>query len=381
MTSDRKWFSLLQQSDGKATDIYVYDEIGAYGQTAKDFVMAVSCVPNGEEIRLHVNSPGGSVFDALAIYNFLNRRPEKITCTIDGLAASAATIVPLCADKVIMPRNAMMFLHNPWTVCAGNASDLMSEAAALQKMEQSIVSIYAAESGQSPEKVAEMLDDETWLSADEALALGLCDEVVEPAAMTMKYDPSAYAHVRDRFAKKELPAMTIETAQASAETTVVEQHATSTTTTTTDSVVTVTETAEPAGEATCKCCAKCPDCECENCTATEPEAEPQPEPAAATSTDARAEFKAFVTEFGDERAAKYFAAGHDMAAASKAYAAELRAEVADLRGRLAASPTVAAAAFAPAGDGTPDLWAQYKAITDPYARRAFWVRNQAALSR
>lgn len=133
-------------------------------------------------INLHINSPGGEVFEGIAIYNMLKQHKAYINVYVDGLAASIASVIAMAGDTVYMPENSMLMLHNPSTIVFGNADDLRKEADDLDKITQSVLTSYLDKAGDKleEEQLSEILDNETWLSASEALDFGLADEVLQP---------------------------------------------------------------------------------------------------------------------------------------------------------------------------------------------------------
>ena len=132
------------------------------------------------ELNVHINSPGGDVFEAAAIYNMLKRHKATVTAHIDGLAASAASIIAMAADHVVMPSNSMLMIHNAWTIGMGNHNDFRKQADDLEKINNSVAKqAYLSKSSKLDEaELTRLMDDETWLSANEALEMGLADEVI-----------------------------------------------------------------------------------------------------------------------------------------------------------------------------------------------------------
>lgn len=132
-------------------------------------------------INLHINSPGGEVFEGISIYNMLKQHKAYINVYVDGLAASIASVIAMAGDTVYMPGNSMLMLHNPSTIVFGNADDLRKEADDLDKMTRSVLTSYLDKAGDklNKEQLSEILDNETWLSASEALDLGLADEILQ----------------------------------------------------------------------------------------------------------------------------------------------------------------------------------------------------------
>src|ERR1700704_5920010 len=130
-----------------AGEIALYNEIGPHGTTATMFRDALQKLAGARQIALRINSPGGDVFEGVAIYNMLKRHPATVTVTVDGLAASIASLVAIGGDVVKMPANAMMFVHSPFAAARGTAADMRDLAGALDKIRDSMISIYAAKTG------------------------------------------------------------------------------------------------------------------------------------------------------------------------------------------------------------------------------------------
>ena len=182
----------LQSNASTATDIYLYDVIGDwYGITASDFVDAVKSADNGA-FTLHINSPGGDVFDARTIATVIKSHPAKVTAVIEGVCASAATYVALAADEVKMADGALFMIHNAWTLALGNADDMDHTAALLRKVDSSILDDYVAKTGKDREEIAAAMAAETWYDANEAKEFGFVDEVLHAKAAKNMWDLSAY---------------------------------------------------------------------------------------------------------------------------------------------------------------------------------------------
>ena len=171
----KRWFE-MRASAQQAAEIAIYDDIGAYGVSARDFIAELRTL-SAPVIHLSINSPGGSVFDALAMYNALRQHSADILVDVLGVAASAASLVAMAGDKIIMPENSFMMIHNPWSATAGNAEELRGMADTLDKITASLVAIYAGRTGKPEDEIKALLDAETWLSADEAVAKGFADEL------------------------------------------------------------------------------------------------------------------------------------------------------------------------------------------------------------
>jgi ATP-dependent Clp endopeptidase proteolytic subunit ClpP len=178
----KSWYTIRARSSG--TEVLIYDEIGAYGVTAKGFLAELGALPDDAAIDLRLNSPGGSVFDAVAIYNALKRHTGDITVWIDGIAASAASYIAMAGDMIVMPENAFLMIHDPSGLVMGSAEDMRSTAEALDKVKVSLIQGYTAKSGKPDEEIAALMAAETWLDATEALDLGLIDRIAEPVKLS-----------------------------------------------------------------------------------------------------------------------------------------------------------------------------------------------------
>ena len=174
-----KWYEIKNKAE--KAEIWIYDQIGedfwtGGGTTAKAFQKELSAV-TASQIDLHINSPGGEVFDGITIYNLLKQHPATITTYIDGIAASIASVIALVGDKVVMAENALYMMHNPSGMVVGNANDMRSMADVLDKVRGSMLKVYSGKSGKEDQDIVPLLDAETWMNADEALEAGFIDEI------------------------------------------------------------------------------------------------------------------------------------------------------------------------------------------------------------
>lgn len=174
-----------------AADVYLYDIIGDSwdGTTAKQFANDLKALGVMKTLNIFINSPGGSVFDGVAIYNVLQRHEAKKNIHIDGIAASIASVVAMVGDTITIAKNGMMMIHDPWAFAMGTAEDMRKAADSLDKIKDVIIQTYVDRTKQKSEDVATMMSNETWFTADEAVAAGFADEVsdkeVEMAAMSV----------------------------------------------------------------------------------------------------------------------------------------------------------------------------------------------------
>lgn len=183
----KKFWEVKQSANKEEADIYIFGEIVSYkwddaDTTAASLQKDLKELGEVNQINLHINSPGGSVFEGIAIGNMLKQHKAHVTAHVDALAASIASVIVASCDKVVMPENSMLMIHNPWTFSMGNAKELRKQADDLDKIAESSVVTYLSKASDklSEEKIKEIMDEETWLSAAEAYEYGLCD-VVESA--------------------------------------------------------------------------------------------------------------------------------------------------------------------------------------------------------
>lgn len=130
-----------------------------------------------EPVAVYINSGGGDVFDGIAIHNALKRHNGKVTVYVDGLAASAASVIAMAGDEVVMPANTMLMVHNPWTMTYGGAEDLRKTADILDQTRDAIVTAYRDKTGMDDDELRALLDEETWMSAEQAVLLGFADRI------------------------------------------------------------------------------------------------------------------------------------------------------------------------------------------------------------
>lgn len=178
-------YEIKNSAESDALDIYIYSDISnswwddeAMG--ADKFRKELEKNKNASQINLFINSMGGSVSEGVAIYNQIKRHKAHVTAYIDGFACSIASVIPMAADEVIMGENTMFMIHNPWTIAMGNANDLRKTAEDLDKVRDGcIIPAYKAKCGDriSDEELTELLDNETYITAKEALEYGFCDKI------------------------------------------------------------------------------------------------------------------------------------------------------------------------------------------------------------
>jgi ATP-dependent Clp endopeptidase proteolytic subunit ClpP len=185
----KTWFHMKAKADApKAAEITIFDEIGFWGVTAGTFQKDLKALGDVEQIDVLVNSPGGSVVDGLAIYNMLSQHPATVNVKVMGIAASAASFIAMAGDSIEMPSNTFMMVHSPMSGVFGNADEMRDTADVLDKIEASILGIYAKRTGKSDEDLKALLKAETYMTAAEAVELGFATKVTDALEATASFD-------------------------------------------------------------------------------------------------------------------------------------------------------------------------------------------------
>jgi len=199
----RPWYRVVNLDDGDGpARIDVYDEIGGSwwsdGVTASGFVEALAAVPSSRALEVHINSPGGDVFDGISIYNAIAQRPGPVTTVVDGLAASAASFIAQAGKTRLVSPGSMMMIHDASGICIGNAAEMEEMAQLLGTVSGNLADIYAAHAGKTPDEWRDAMRAETWYKADDAVAAGLADRLLErpaPEGATASFDLRLFARV------------------------------------------------------------------------------------------------------------------------------------------------------------------------------------------
>jgi ATP-dependent Clp endopeptidase proteolytic subunit ClpP len=181
------WYTIEAKkvNDEPIVDLAIYDEIGFWGVTAKDFITELEAKKGAaKKARLMLNSPGGSVFDGFAIFNALKHSGLEIDVTVMGIAASMASVIAMVGKTISMPVNSMMMIHNASAGVFGNAAELADVIEVLKKMDASITATYMARTGKSEADVKKLMSAETYMTAAEALNLGFATKVTDEAKVT-----------------------------------------------------------------------------------------------------------------------------------------------------------------------------------------------------
>ena len=205
----KKFWSFQARSDGVG-ELYLYGEIADASWlgdeiTPAQFARELDALGELRELYVNIHSPGGDAFAGIAIYSILQRCPAKKIVRIDGLAASAASLIAMAGDVIQMPKGATMMIHNAWAHASGEAADLRKVADELDRLGGLMAEIYAWRTGVEMDAVRAMMDAETWMSGEEACAAGFADELVDgvQAAACAGWDEALarYAHAPERLHK------------------------------------------------------------------------------------------------------------------------------------------------------------------------------------
>ena len=215
----QKFYSMKQSATNKASaDINIYGPIVSYvwgdeEVSASTFKKELDDLGDVKDINLYINSPGGSVFEGITIHNMLVRHPANINVHIDGVAASIASVIAM-AGKIHMPKNSMLMIHNPWTFAMGNAKELRKQADDLDRIANSAIQTYLEKGGSklNEDKLLQMLDEETWLSAEEAFSYGLADEVGAESQIAACIDDEIFKNYKNVPKALKEPGATVQNA-------------------------------------------------------------------------------------------------------------------------------------------------------------------------
>ena len=182
MPKSRKFWEFKAAKIPGVGELSLYGDISSYSWwgdevTPKQFKDDLDELGDISTLNVYINSPGGDVFAGQAIHSMLKRHPASVTVYVDGLAASIASVVAMAGDRIIMPSNAMMMIHKPWSGMWGNSTDFRKMADDLDKIQESIEETYLSKINLNADALKEMLTAETWLTAEECLEYGFCDEI------------------------------------------------------------------------------------------------------------------------------------------------------------------------------------------------------------
>lgn len=192
----KSWYNM--KAEGDNAEVSIFDEIGLWGIDASAFKKDWDEIKNKKNITLYLNSPGGDVFDGMAIANMIASKRENVSVEIYGLAASIASVIALAGSKLTMAEATFFMIHNPFGLAIGDSAEMMKMAELLDKMQGEFINVYEAHSEMSRDEIKEAMEAETWFTAEEAQDAGFVDEVIKVeklAAMNFDWRKYNYAHV------------------------------------------------------------------------------------------------------------------------------------------------------------------------------------------
>lgn len=199
----KKWFDI--KAAANSAEISIYGQIGkdfwtGEGIGAAEFIDELQAVGNVAELSIRINSEGGNVFDGIPIYNALVRHKARKVVTIDGWAASIASLIAMAGDTVIMPENTFLMVHGPSGGVWGTEQEMRAMADALAKVKVGMSTTYMNKTGKDEAEIMALLDSgDNWFTAAEALEFGFADEVTSPVRMAACFDMSKYRNVPDKI--------------------------------------------------------------------------------------------------------------------------------------------------------------------------------------
>ena len=189
----------IRASGNKTAEILIYGDIGAdwfgEGITAKSFAEDLKAIGKMDTLKIRINSAGGDVFDALAIFNTLRRNSARKEVSVDGMALSAASIIAMAGDLISIAENAMLMIHDPWAVTMGTAEDMRKQADLLDQVKENLVTTYENRTGRKAEDVRKMMSAETWMRAKDAVEQGFADEITADLAVAARFDPRRFKNI------------------------------------------------------------------------------------------------------------------------------------------------------------------------------------------
>jgi ATP-dependent Clp protease protease subunit len=182
--------AFFAKKTGARGEIYIYEDIGEGwfgGITAKAFSDSMKDLGNVTALDIYINSPGGSVFDGIAIYNQIKRFSGEKVVHIDGIAASIASVIAMAGDEVRIAANGMIMIHDPWGMAVGTAGEMRKYADSLDKVRETLLSTYVARTGRSEKEVSDWMSAETWMNAEESVKFGFATQKTEEKAIKAEF--------------------------------------------------------------------------------------------------------------------------------------------------------------------------------------------------
>jgi ATP-dependent Clp protease, protease subunit len=193
----------VRMAGNKTGELFIYDDIGGGffgGIGAKHVADEVNGLGKIETLNVRLNSAGGDVFEGLAIYNFLNRHPARVVVDVDGMALSIASIIAMAGDEIRIADNAMMMIHDPWTMAVGSSDDFRTQADLMDQVKENLVGVYADRTKRDRGDLSSLMSEETWLTAADAVEMGFADAVTENLKIAARFDPTRFKNSPKNFA-------------------------------------------------------------------------------------------------------------------------------------------------------------------------------------
>jgi len=191
------WIEIKNKS-AESADLYLYEEIGFWGTLATNVRDELRTLDT-KQINVHINSPGGSVFEGNAIYNLLRQHKARVSVYVDGIAASIASVIAMAGDEIIMAENSMMMIHDPIGSASGGSEEMRKMADVMDKIKDTIIAAYTRKTKKDAAELSQLMEAETWMSALDAVALGFADAIAEPIQVAAKFELSGFRNAPTEF--------------------------------------------------------------------------------------------------------------------------------------------------------------------------------------
>jgi ATP-dependent protease ClpP protease subunit len=203
MSEKKCWYNIAARADSpRHAEVSIHDEIGFWGIRFQDFARDLKALGELDSITVSLNSPGGEIFDGIALYNHLANHRAHITVRVEGIAASIASVIAMAGDDIQIPENAMIMVHNPWAITLGDAEEMRKMADVLDTMRTAILSAYRKKTGLEDAELIEMMDAETWMLGPAAIEKGFADTLlgsVHMANAVRAFDTQHPRRLHDTF--------------------------------------------------------------------------------------------------------------------------------------------------------------------------------------
>jgi len=174
----KNWYSIKNKSAGEL-NVSIHEEIGMWGITAAEFIDELRAPKNVDKINLSIHTPGGSVLDGFAMYNALKSHPAKVYGHVEGIAASAGSFILMASDYISMPEDSWVMIHNAYGGAFGDSEEIRKAADIVEKLQDSVINIYHKRTGKDVNELADMMKEETWMNAHQAVEHGFADTITD----------------------------------------------------------------------------------------------------------------------------------------------------------------------------------------------------------